>query len=231
MDTGERMEALARSKVSAVRHKFAAGGEELGARFTTDDAAVRELVAQWPQAPRNVAEKTLEAYGPPNEATPTKLLWYRNGTWRRTVLTADELPHNFPTPHTDFLAQYIAYQVPAEAYGDLARFDGSVLLDRTAGEMGARCDLEAMNILTVNLAHEIITRRRTVEEARAFYAETAAAYHLGRPAPYAERLLFDLPEGDTADLDEKMIAGAMTRQTAEKAKDAVREAEPPQQPS
>jgi hypothetical protein len=94
--------------------------------------------------------------------------------------------------------------------GELARFDGSVLVDRTAGEMGARCDMEAMNILTLNLAHDIITGRRSVEEARAFYAETAAACAMGREAPYAEALLFEPPAvSDAVDPDEKMIGPSM----------------------
>lgn len=222
METSERMEALARTKASALRHKLTGDGAELGARYTVDQDEVHPLIDAWPQAPRNIATKLLERYGQPNQATPTKLIWYRNGPWRRTVLTADEIVHNFPTPHTDFLSQYLDYRVPVEAYCDLARFDGSVLLDRTAGEIGARCDTEAMNILTLNLAHEIITGQRTVDDARAHYAETAAAHSLGRPAPYAERLLFNLAEaGTTTDPDEKMIAGPMARQTTEKAKDTI----------
>jgi hypothetical protein len=54
-----------------------------------------------------------------------------------------------------------------------------VLVDRAAGELGARCDDEAYNTLTLNLAQEIVTGKRNVEEARKFYAETASAYVMG----------------------------------------------------
>ncbi len=180
-------------------------------------------------APKKAAEKPLEHYGPPNEATATKLFWYREGPWRRTVLTADEVVHNFPTPHTDFLTQYVGYRVPVAKTAELVEFDGSVLVDRTAGELGARCDDEAYNTLTLNLAHEILTGKRNVEEARKFYAETASAYVMGRPAPYAERLLFDIAEQGAGDPDETMIGGSLARQAVEKVKDAVtgREAPPP----
>ena len=40
---------------------------------------------------------------------------------------------------------------------DLARFDGSVIVERTRGEIGARCDKEEMNYLALNLAHDIVT--------------------------------------------------------------------------
>ncbi len=222
MDTAERMGALATTKASAERLKMeGVDHTELGAEHRLELAEAQTLIARWPEAPRKAAEKLLDHYGPPNEATSTKLFWYRNGPWRRTVITADEIVHDFPTPHTDYLSQYINYGIPPEKVGHLVAFDGSVLVDRTAGELGARCDHEAFNILTLNLAHEIVTGQRTVEEARKVYAETASAFVMGRDAPYAERLLFTPPEGPTGDRDEAMAAEAMTHQAFEKAKDAL----------
>lgn len=98
-------------------------------------------------------------------------------------LTADEIVHDFPTPHTDYLTQYVDYPVPADKASELRQFDGSVLLDRTAGQIGARCDHEAYNTLTLNLAGEIIEGKRSVDDARRFYGETAAAFVMGREAP------------------------------------------------
>ena len=31
------------------------------------------------------------------------LMWYRHGRWKRTVVTIDEVVHNFPAPRTEFL--------------------------------------------------------------------------------------------------------------------------------
>ncbi|WP_219420200.1 hypothetical protein [Pseudonocardia nigra] len=155
------------------------------------------------------------------------MFWYRVGPWARMEITADEVLHNFPTPHTDYLTQWIDYPVPAEAGSALAAFDGSTLVDRTAGQLGARCDHEAYNTLTLNLAAEIIEGRRTVEDARRFYGETAAAFVLGRDAPYAERLQVVPPRAETADPDESIIAGPMADQIAEKLKDLVGRGEPP----
>jgi hypothetical protein len=58
-----------------------------------------------------------------------------------------------------------------ERVSDIARYDGSCLVDRTAGEAGARCDGEGANMVTLNLMHEIIIGQRTVDEAREKYAE------------------------------------------------------------
>lgn len=40
-----------------------------------------------------------------------------------------------------------------------------------------------MNILTLNLRHEIVTGSRNVTEAREAYAENAVAHTVGRTAP------------------------------------------------
>jgi hypothetical protein len=45
---------------------------------------------------------------------------------------------------------------------------------------------------------------------------------MGRAAPYAERLLFEVSQGGTEDLDKSMISGAIVQQTAGKIKDVLR---------
>lgn len=221
MGAMERMGSLMTTKASAIKHKLANSKDDFGSDYTIDPSDTSGIIKDWPAAPRKVAEKLIDNYGEPNEATPTKMFWYNQGNFTRIVLTKDEIVHNFPTAHTDFLSQYIKYKVPAEKASELAAFDGSVLIDRTAGEVGARCDHEAYNILTLNLVHEIVQGIKTVEQARKLYAETAAAFTMGRPAPYAEKLLFELPAEDTTDPDEGEIGGAMANQSGEKIKDAV----------
>ena len=228
METSERMATVAAAKADAIGHKLRDEHEtEHGSQYVVDVSDVEKLIEDWPQAPRMGAKQMLEQYGVPNQATPTKLIWYRNGPWKRTIVTSYEIVLNFPTAHTDFLTQYIDYQVPVDKFDDIAAFDGSCLTDRTAGEAGARCDSEAMNMLTLNLVHDVVTGRRSVEEAREVYAENASAQTLGRSAPYTERLLFDIGVGGTGDPDEAMLAGAMAHQTVEKAKDALGADTPP----
>lgn len=147
------------------------------------------------------------------------MVWHYNGPWQRTIVYRDEVPHNFPKPHTDLLEQFIVYRVPLGRFDDVAAFDGSIVVERTKGEVSARCDMEEMNYLALNLMHDVVTRSRSVEEARRFYAETAVAFMMGRPAPYTEGLQFPVPGGGTADLDETMIAGAMMHQITEKLRD------------
>lgn len=229
MPAHERISSLAISQAKA-RQLQADGhaGSELGKQNSVPLAEAQEIIATWPAAPKKVGEKLLDHYGPPNEATPTKLFWYRTGPWARMELTADEVLHNFPTPHTDFLTQYVDYPIRSEKADEAVMFDGSVIIDRTAGQVGSRCDHEAYNTLTINLAVEIMEGRRTVEEARHLYGETASAFVMGRDAPYAERLLFNPPTGKTADPDESIIAEGMLDQAKEKVKDIFGAGETPQ---
>jgi hypothetical protein len=182
---------------------------------------MEQIIDSWPEAQQNVARQMLAKYGPPNEATPTRLFWYHNRPWKRTELTSDVVVHHWPTPHTDFLTQYIDYRVPPEQAHLVAMFDGSILVDRTRGEVAARCDSEAANVLGLNMVHELVTGKRTVEEARHTSEQSTVAYNAGRQAPYAERLLFAVPEGGTEDLDKSHLSGALLQQAVGKLKDAA----------
>jgi hypothetical protein len=226
LDTGQRLATTGRAVIDGIAHE-AKGEHETqhGARHTVAIAEAEAIIEDWPEAQKNVARQMLEKYGPPNEATPTKLFWYGNAPWKRTVLTSDTVAHNWPTVHSDFLTQVIDYRVPPEMFDQIARFDGSIIVDRTRGEVAARCDSEAANVLGLNMVHELVTGKRSVDEARETSTQNTVAYNLGRDAPCAERLLFDVPQGGTEDLDESMISGSIVKQTKGKLKDLVKGSE------
>ena len=160
------------------------------------------MLQAWPKEPQESARRLIEYYGEPQEYSPSQLIWYhtRDG-WKRTVLSKEEIPHNSPAPHTDFLEQFIDYHVPLEKYTDLARFDGSVMLERTRGEMSARCGGTSMNFVAINLAHDIATGKRSVEEARVEYAKLYQAYQKGEKPPYTQQFQFVVADGKTTDPD------------------------------
>jgi hypothetical protein len=162
-----------------------------------DRATVDEIVKTWPAVAREAAEATIAQYGPPNEASASRLIWNNNGPWRRTVVYAEEIDHLFPMPHKDVLEQYVPYRVPVEKFDELAAFDGSVLVNRTGGEMSARCAGEHGNILALNLADEIVRGKKDVPAARAAYAEAMKARQEGRPPEIMQRLMFEVHDGTT----------------------------------
>ena len=221
--TAKRIKDIGTAMASSIGAKLSGNTErdQKGEEYRLSEAEAEAIVADWPAGPSAMARQMIKQYGPPNEGTPVRLIWYRNGPWKRTEVIRDEIVHNFPASHTDYITNWIDYPVPVELMTELTRYDGSCLLDRTAGEAGARCDSEAANFITLNIMHEIVTGQRTVEEGRHFYAEQMSAYMLGRPAPYAERLLFDPPNGGTMDPDEGIMAPHAASQMKEKVKDVL----------
>lgn len=128
-----------------------------------------EILADWPEEARESAQLVIDKYGEPQEATESELTWRNVGSWKRIVAQQAFWPHEFPAPHTDSVETFVDYLVPAEMFTPLAHFDGSVMVERTTGEVSARCHDEEANSLALNLMHDIVTRQKTVEEARAWY--------------------------------------------------------------
>lgn len=171
---------------------------------------VDRLIEGWKKQPKKVAQTMIEKYGPPQEATANRLIWHDNGPWKRTELLNEEIDHDFPKPHKDMLEQVVAFNVPAEKLSDLAAYDGSVMAERTRGELSARCDKEAMNFLALNLAHDIISGKISVEEARSQYTQIAKETMQGKEHRYTSGLQFQpLSLADAGDPDEPTMEEAV----------------------
>lgn len=165
----------------------------------------QNVIAQWPEGPAKAARRLIEKYGPPTEISEAELVWRDNGPWSRTSIQRDELEHNFPTRHFDSVQQSIHYKVPLGLFDKLARLDGSLIVDRTAGTISSRCDREEMNFLALNLAHDVVRGSKGVEEARQFFAKTAVMAMAGKSTPYTEGLLFKASKADAADPDRSLV--------------------------
>jgi len=163
----------------------------------------------WPQASKDAAAFMTKKYGPPAAVTADVAVWGKTGPWKRTVVYRQEFAHEFPKHHTDVMQQWVDYKAPPSEYSTLAGYDGSVVLERTTGEMSARCDKEAANFLALNLADEIVKRTRTVEDARRMYGEQIMAMMAMKPAPYTEKLLF-APMTNTNDPDRAGMTPSVT---------------------
>jgi hypothetical protein len=168
----------------------------------------KDIISEWPEESREAAQLVIDAHGEPHEATGSLLTWYNVGPWKRVVASRVFYHHEFPAPHFDSVESVIDYRVPPEMATPLARYDGSVVVERTAGEISARCHDEQANLLALNLAHDIATGRRTVEEARAYYAKEFLDYRRGKPTPYMEKLHFTPPNDGTPDPDQRVLSDA-----------------------
>ncbi len=172
-----------------------------------DMARMQPMMSGWPQASRDAVKYMTDKYGAPMHMNESMAMWGATGQWKRTVVYNYEVKHDFPMPHTDVMQQWINYKAPLARYDDLAMYDGSVVPERTNGEISARCDKEAANFLAINLAHEIATGKRTVQSARRKYAEQIMAKMAMRPAPYTDRIMFMPMMGGTMDADRRASVG------------------------
>lgn len=173
-----------------------------------------QIISEWPEESREAAQLVLDTYGEPQESTASYLLWFQPGPWRRIVASARFDTHHFPTPHHDSVQSVISYRVPPEKATELAHFDGSVVIDRTQGEVSARCHDEQANSLALNLMHDIVTGERTADEARAYYAKEFLDVRRGKPTPYMDELRVPTQQ-HTADPDERVLSDADLEQAAE----------------
>jgi hypothetical protein len=159
----------------------------------------------WHEAAQQAAQQMNEKYGPPDGVTDMMLVWNDTGPWKRTIVYKEAVDHDFPMPHPDVLEQTINYDVPVEMFDDLAAYDGSVIAERTKGILSARCDKEEANFLAINLANDIVNGKRTVEEAREFYAETIKAVMNGEKPEYTQGFVFDVPQENINNPDEAVM--------------------------
>jgi hypothetical protein len=165
-----------------------------------------EVIGGWPEESREAAELVIEQYGEPHDATDSLLTWHGVGPWKRVVASRAFFRHDFPAPHFDSVESFIDYRVPPEMFTPLAEFDGSVVAERTAGEVSARCHDEQANFLALNLMHDIVTGTRTVAEARSYYAEEFVAARRKDATPYMEGLRFRPDTGDSGDPDRRVVS-------------------------
>ena len=170
------------------------------------DQSGSDIIEKWPEESREAAQLVIDKYGDPDEATESQLTWHEVGPWKRMVATRTFFQHEFPAPHIDAVESFLDYRVPPEKFDDLAEFDGSVIVERTAGEVSARCHDEEANLLALNLMHDIVTGTKTSDEARAYYAKEFLDYRRKRPTPYMQKLHFTPDNGGAADPDERVLS-------------------------
>ncbi|HTC45540.1 MAG TPA: hypothetical protein VK696_10860 [Steroidobacteraceae bacterium] len=150
----------------------------------------------WPVERQVLAAHLVSRYGNPQEMTAESLTWHDNGPWKRTVLYKEGDLHNFPLPHRDVLWQTLNYKVPANKVAALLSYDGSILIDRTRGEVTVHCDSEEENTLIFNIANTIVTGENTVEQAMAYHGQVVEGMRIHEPEEYPQKLLFKSPKSN-----------------------------------
>ncbi len=177
--------------------KQAAGGKQ---------KSVEQCTADWAAGPKKAAMMMSEKYGEPSGVAPTRLVWTDKGPFKEIILLNEEIQHDFPMPHKDYLLHVVELKVPTDKVGELAEFDGSIVVDRTRGTIGARCDTEAHNLLALNIAYDIINGKKNAEQARTEFGEIVKAEMSGQKHDYLSKLTFQ-PTPNAGDKDMALAPG------------------------
>ena len=165
-----------------------------------------KILASWPEEAREAAQLVVDEYGEPHEVTDSALTWHDVGSWKRIIAQRAFWDHAFPAPHTDSVETFVDYRVPMDMLPELARYDGSVMVERTTGEVSARCHDEQANRLALNLMHDIVTGNRTGDDARKYYAKEFLDARRKQPTPYMDKLNFTTSARSAADPDERVLS-------------------------
>lgn len=157
----------------------------------------------WPEASKAAISAMTAKYGLPAAVTDEMVMWTSSAPFKRTIVFREEVAHQFPIEHSDVLMQTVDYRVPLDKVSQLSKFDGSLIIDRTKGEISSRNDKEEMNILALNLADKIVRGEMTSEQARREYTKNAEAFATGSSGLLVTALTFST-RGTTADPDVSM---------------------------
>lgn len=193
---------MAKDKTMANVNKMAAANTMPGDNKMVMDKKEIPMpdVSTWPKASQMAVQEITTKYGKPDGVTGEEIFWMKKGVWNKICITKMESKHSFPIEHTDMMQTTISYKVPEDKMDELGKFDGSVTFDRTQGTISARCDKEANNFLALNLANDIITGKKTVEQARKAYGDIVKAKMGGADPAYMQKLNFSA-QANTADPD------------------------------
>lgn len=177
---------------------------------------VTTRVKSWPEESKKAADFMVKKYGMPDGITDSMLVWNNVKPFKKSIVYKEAVIHKFPKEHKDVLEHFIDYEAPAaDKVAQVWNFDGSVVLERTKGEMSARCDREEANILALNLADDIIKGERSVEDARMEYGRQILSLSEGKPQKIAQKLTFAPSSSFAGDTDKSIMKELKTMQAEE----------------
>lgn len=162
-----------------------------------------QLASGWPEQSVIAAKNIIAKYGEPAETTSNQLIWRNVAPFEKIIVHRELYPHRFPLLHKNVVEHVVKYKAPSNKVDDVWNYNGAVTLDRTRGLMSVIGENEAMNILSMNLAHEILSGERDQESARVKYGQETLDYLNGQRRDYTQTLIFG-NQRNTADLGESV---------------------------
>lgn len=152
-------------------------------------ALALRVADSWDMLSALAARRLIEQYGAPDEVRSSRMLWIRSGPWKRTVVS--DVAGDYLGPKRQCVVeQTIDYPFAPDQAARVAAFNDDLVSEADTGELSARSEREELNFLKINLAVEVASRQRTVEEAQAFYRKVLELEAAGKSYRYTAGLLF-----------------------------------------
>ncbi|MGE3611798.1 MAG: hypothetical protein AB7I27_19570 [Bacteriovoracaceae bacterium] len=149
-----------------------------------------EITKGWPEASTRAATDLISKYGSPTEVTSDMLVWRNIAPFKRIVVHKEVYENRFPLLHQEPVEHVINYRARGDKVDDLWKFNGAIVVDRVKGEMAASGFNEAMNILSLNLAHDIMMGKISAETARIEFGQESMDYLNGKRPNNTQALSF-----------------------------------------
>lgn len=149
------------------------------------------LTKGWPQASATAAQEIIAKYGQPDETTSDMLIWKSNvAPFKAIKVHKTVYSHKFPLLHQNALEHVVDYKVPTDRVDNVLQYNEAIIIDKNKGQMSSFAESEAMNILALNLAKDVIDGKLSAESARVKFGKETLDYMNGNRTAYTSVLSF-----------------------------------------
>ena len=108
--------------------------------------------------PKKTAETYVKVFGPPDEIGKSYAKWDNIADFGGpTIIKDEEIAHDHPVEHIDFVYSTKQIRVTAEQVGVLAKCSGSIIVDQLKEEVTARCHYLIKNAVTLGFVEDVVT--------------------------------------------------------------------------
>ncbi len=84
----------------------------------------------------------------------------------------------------------VDYKVPTDRVDNVLQYNEAIIIDKNKGQMSSFAESEAMNILALNLAKDVIDGKLSAESARVKFGKETLDYMNGNRTAYTSVLSF-----------------------------------------
>ncbi|MFA7614258.1 MAG: hypothetical protein WCY48_08475 [Candidatus Caldatribacteriota bacterium] len=160
-----------------------------------------KLAAGWPQSSIVAAKELITKYGNPTETTSDQLIWRNFAPFKEIIVHKNLYSSYFPLLHQNPVEHVIDYKASPDRISNVWNYNGSVVLNRTKGEMSAFGPNEEMNVLSMNLTHKIMTGEIDEDRAKVIHGQETLDFLNGEKTSLTQSLIFG-SQINTADAGE-----------------------------